>query len=76
MTLVKNRSDLLSGNLTESQKILRETALECLEAALEAVRPRNLIRQHLKVEKESLFVDGDEYSLNEYEKVYVIGCDD
>ena len=64
--MITNRADL-------ARTAARETALDCLEAAVEAVHPDNILAEHLAVEEDVLSVAGTEYRLDEYEEIVVIG---
>ena len=70
---VKNTSQLLSGDFNESQKYLRELGLNCLEKALNAVKPKNLIVNSVKIQNDKLIIKEAVFDLNEYNKIYVIG---
>lgn len=66
MTMIKNRGELARTGA-------RKTAVDCLEAAIEAVHPDNIFAEHLTVEDDVLSVEGNEYHLDEYEEIAVIG---
>jgi glycerate-2-kinase len=70
---VKNTSQLLSVNNYKSQKFLREIGLNCIEKALSAVKPENLIRKSIKIQGDKLIIKDDFFNLEEYDKVYIIG---
>ncbi len=71
--LIKNRSDLLSKELSTQQLALREVALDALEIAIEAVRPEKLVKKAVRIENSELWVCGDKYNLKEFKKIYIIG---
>jgi len=70
---VKNTSQLLSVNSYKSQKFLREIGLNCLEKALSAVKPENLMRKSIKIQDDKLIIKNDVFNLKEYNKIYIIG---
>lgn len=70
---IKNTAQLLLENLEESQKYLREIGINCIELALKAVKPKNLILESVKILDRKLFIKEDVFNLNEFNKIYVIG---
>ena len=50
-----------------------ETALACLEAGVEAARPRNVIRDALAVENGALRIREQTYALDDYDELLVLG---
>ncbi|MFW9946417.1 MAG: glycerate kinase [Candidatus Odinarchaeota archaeon] len=70
---VKNTSQLLSVNDYKSQKLLREIGLNCLENALNAVKPENLMRKSIKIQDDKLIIKDDVFNLKDYDKIYIIG---
>ena len=73
LTFVKNASQLLKGELSNFQLVLRKIGLESLEKALYAVKPKNLIEKSIKTQNGFLIIKNDRYSLSDYEKIYIIG---
>jgi len=70
---VKNTSQLLSVNSYKSQKILREIGLDCLEKALSAVKPENLMKKSIKIQDDKLIIKDDVFNIKDYNKIYIIG---
>ena len=54
--VIKNTAQLLSENLKESQKYLRKIGINCLEMALNAVKPKNLIANSVKIQDGKLII--------------------
>ncbi len=71
--LIKNRSELLSQELSAQQLVLREIALEALEIAIEAVKPEKLVKKAVRIEGSYLYVSGDKYNLKDIGKIFIIG---
>jgi len=71
---IKNTAHLLLENLEESQRYLREIGIHCLEMALNAVKPKNLITNSVKIQDGKLIIKEDVFNLNEYNKILVIGA--
>jgi len=71
---IKNTAHLLLENLEESQRYLREIGIHCLEIALNAVKPKNLITNSVKIQDGKLIIKEDVFNLNEYNKILVIGA--
>ena len=70
---IKNTSQFLTTNINEEQLFLRKIALHALEVSISAVRPKNLIEKAVKVEDNKLLILNQEYDLNEFDKIYIIG---
>ena len=70
---IKNTAHLLFEDLEESQRYLREIGIHCLEIALNAVKPKNLITNSVKIQDGKLIIKKDVFNLNEYNKILVIG---
>ncbi|MFX0070867.1 MAG: glycerate kinase [Candidatus Hermodarchaeota archaeon] len=70
---IKNRSELLPKSLDKYLNELRESALNALDIALDAVRPENLIKKSLKIQNNNLSIFNDCFDLNNYDRVYIIG---
>ncbi|KKN13798.1 hypothetical protein LCGC14_1002670 [marine sediment metagenome] len=70
---IKNASQFLISDLNENQLYLRKIALEALEKSIEAVRPKNLIEKSIRIQSNKLLIHNDEYNLEKYKKVYIIG---
>lgn len=70
---IKNKNQLLSQNLSEDQVYLRKIGLEALEKAISAVKPENLMKQAIKFHNKTIFIENDEYDLQEFDKIYIIG---
>ena len=51
----------------------RETALTCIEAAIEAAHPKRVLREGATLDGETLSVGGDTYDLEGFESVLVVG---
>lgn len=51
----------------------REIIREIFAQALNAVRPSNLIRESLKLEKDSLWIDNHTFDLQDYDGVHIFG---
>lgn len=71
--IIKNYSQLVYDDLTEPSKTLRKTALEALEKAIEAVKPKKLVEKAVKVDKETFIIKKEKYTLTKYNKVLIIG---
>lgn len=52
---------------------LREAAMECVLAGIEAAHPQSVMAERVAIDDGSLTVDGATYNLREYEDVYVVG---
>ncbi|MFO8020766.1 MAG: DUF4147 domain-containing protein [Promethearchaeia archaeon] len=70
---IKNRNTLISKRLKKSTLELREIGLNALEKAIDAVRPKNLMKDTLKIQDSTLWVVNDQYPLEDLENLYIIG---
>jgi len=70
---IKNTNQLLLENLEESQKHLREIGINCIELALNAVKPKNLILKSVQISNSKLIIKGDIFNLDEFKKIFFIG---
>ena len=64
--MIKNNEELATT-------LQREVALQCLEGALDAIHPRTVIPEQLELESGILSIAGEEYDLNNYGDIYVVG---
>ncbi len=70
---LKNLSQLLLNDLEKNQLILREIGLQALENAIYAVKPKNLMEKSIYIRNNKLFIENDEYDLQKFKKIYIIG---
>ncbi len=70
---IKNNARLLIEDLNKNQLLFRTIAIQALEKAINAVKPKNLIQKSVKIQGNILGIQGDEYDLNEFNKIYFIG---
>ena len=70
---LKNLSQLLLNDVEKNQLILREIGLQALEKAISAVKPKNIMEKSIYIKNNKLFVENDEYDLQKYKKIYIIG---
>ncbi len=70
---IKNTSQFFVSDLNENQLNLRKIALEAIEISIFAVRPKNFIEKSIRIEGNKLLIHDDEYNLEKYKKVYIIG---
>ena len=69
---IKNATELFLKDLNEDQLYFRKIAIEALQKAVNAVKPKNLIEKSIKVQNNILTIQNDQYDLNEYNKIYII----
>jgi len=73
MITIKNRETLIKNGETQLDQKARALALRCLEAALHAVDPKQIIKSKLLLKNLTLRVEGCSFDLKKFENVYVIG---
>ncbi|TXT67692.1 MAG: Glycerate 2-kinase [Promethearchaeota archaeon] len=71
--IFKNISNILFDSLPEFIRTFREIGLECLQKAVDAVKPQRLIYESVKVNDQSLFIQEDIFHLDDFDHIYVIG---
>lgn len=72
--VIKNRTQLLPAELNEQAKDLRRLGLECLEIAIKAVRPSQLVINAVHLIENELIIQGDRYDLSSIQKIFIIGA--
>ena len=70
---IKNFDELIDVARNEKDKKARELALNCVEAALSAVDPRNAVYRTVKVHGETLVINDLKFDLKDIGNIYVIG---
>ena len=70
---IKNATELFIKELNEDQLYFRKIAIEALQKAINAVKPKNLIDKSIKVQNNILTIQSDNYNLNTFNKIYIIG---
>ncbi len=70
---IKNISEILKKDLPEIQLNLRRIGLQAISKAISAVKPKNLMEKSIKVFKNKLLIGNDEYDLQDYHKIHIIG---
>ena len=73
MTQIKNREKLIKNGETRDIRKYRSLALDCLEEAVNAAEPKQLIKAKIKVENNVLQMDGYSFDLNKFKHIYVVG---
>lgn len=73
MIQIKSREKLIENGETSMIRKCRALALECLERAVNAVDPEQLMAAKLKVENNHLLVEDYIFDLRKFKHVYVVG---
>jgi glycerate-2-kinase len=73
MIAIKNKEQLIKNGATKLNQKARALALKSLEAAVNAVDPKQIIKSKLSVKDGVLNIDGYSFDLKKFKKVYVIG---
>lgn len=68
MEIIKNKEELLDEN-----KELREKALDILEAGLEAIDTKTILRKKLEFNEGVLCIEGMDFKCSFYERIFFIG---
>jgi glycerate-2-kinase len=69
---IKNKEHLIVNTGQNNRKI-SEVLLNTLESALLSVEPQKLVRNHLKIVEDRIVVDDNEFDINSFKNIYVIG---
>jgi glycerate-2-kinase len=70
---IKNASEILKNNIPKIQLNFRKIGLQTISIAISAVKPKNLIEKSIRVVENQLLIGNDEYDLQEYQKIHIIG---
>lgn len=70
---IKNYDQLLSEELPQRYKNLREIVLNALEIAINSIKPDKLMQKAIKLNNNNLIINGNIFNLNDYNKVCIIG---
>ena len=73
MIQIRNRWQLIENGETPLIRECRALSLQCLEKAVNAVEPKQLIKIKMKVENNNLKVEGYSFDLRKFKNVYVVG---
>jgi len=73
MVDIKNREELLKNAGSSLDRKARKLAIDALNAALEAVDPRAIIKSKVKVKGDSLKIGGLSLNLAEFKDIFVVG---
>jgi glycerate-2-kinase len=73
MVIIKNMEQLIKNGQTSLDRKARELALKSLEAAVNAVDPRRIMKSKLQLEGSLLRVDGYSFDLRKFKHTYVVG---
>ena len=73
MIQIRNRWQLIENGETPLIRECRALSLQCLEKAVNAVEPKQLIKIKMKVENNHLEVEGYSFDLRKFKNVYVVG---
>ena len=70
---VKNRWEILRNAMSEADRRVREIILNAIERAVEASDPKNIVRSRVKVVNEKLVIDGGNFDLKSFKRIFVVG---
>ncbi|MCW4018396.1 MAG: DUF4147 domain-containing protein [Candidatus Bathyarchaeota archaeon] len=73
MIKVRNREQLIKNGETPLIHKARALAIGCIEKAVNAVEPKQLMKAKVKLENNQLCVDGLTFDLSRFNHVYVVG---
>jgi glycerate-2-kinase len=73
MITIKNEEQLVRNGETQSNQNARMLALKSLEAALNAVDPKQIMKSKLSLKNSTLHVNRHSFDLKKFKSVYVIG---
>jgi glycerate-2-kinase len=73
MVKVKNKMELIKNSKSPSDRKARKLALNGLDAALEAVDPKGIVRSKVILEENFLKIGGQSFNLKNFRGIYVVG---
>jgi len=71
--IIKNFSQLISKNLLNKQTELRKIGLNCIEIAIDTIKPEKLVKNSVKIIGENLKIQKDLFNLRKFKNIYIIG---
>ena len=71
--MIKNNREIVNNSSNELNVEARKAALLLLESAVSAVDPRKLLRNRIKLHKNTLKIDDLQLNLEDYRRIIVIG---
>lgn len=73
--MIKNTAQLIKNGATAADQKRRRDIIECLEAGLAAVEPYHLVKEHMQLRGEKLFVkNAGVFDLKKFKNIYVVGA--
>ena len=73
MVKIKNKAELIKNSKSSSDRRARELALNGLDAALEAVDPKSIVRSKVILKGNFLKIQGKSFDLKNFKNIYVVG---
>ena len=73
MTIIKNREELLSNASSQKDRKAREIALDAIEEAFKTADPKRIMFSKVRLENESLKINGETFDLSKYRRIFVLG---
>jgi glycerate 2-kinase len=73
MLKVKNRQELLNNASSSTTRRAREIALDAIEALLDEVEPKKVVKTKVLLSGEVVHLDGKDFDLASFNKVIVVG---
>jgi glycerate 2-kinase len=73
MIQIRNKEKLIENGDTHLIRNCRALTLQCLEQAVNAVEPKQLIKTKMKMENNILKFEGHTFDLRKFKHVYVVG---
>jgi len=73
MSIIKNKEDLIANASSSKDKMARRIALDAIEEAFKAADPKRILFSKVKLEGETLKINGNIFNLSEYKRIFVLG---
>jgi len=73
MVEIKNKTALIKNSKSSSDRRARKLALNCLDAALKAADPLNIMRSRITLKENLLKINEKTFNLKNFKKIYVVG---
>lgn len=69
---IKNFSELIQNSSEYSKE--RRIVLELIEETMKCIKTKKIMREHIRLQKDILKVNGGKFDLRKFENIYVIGA--
>jgi glycerate-2-kinase len=74
MSIIRNSSELIKNARSTRDREARKLALKAIDVSIESVDPKRIVESKVKIEGNSLAIDGFKLSLRRFKRITVVGA--